>query len=136
MEPVLRIVAEELASAQQRDSALLHWMQQLAPHGVFTTDNDLRIQTWNHWLETHSGLPATAVVGRSLLEAFPELVTRKLADQFHRALTRAAASPAPPRRAPLQFLDVGLSEAKIRSAMPGYFSWAATKWGARKWGGC
>jgi hypothetical protein len=56
-------------------------------------------------------------------------------DEFHRALARAAALPAPPRRAPLQLTDVGLSEGKIRSAMPGYFSWAATKWGARIWGG-
>ncbi|HWA23768.1 MAG TPA: sulfotransferase [Caulobacterales bacterium] len=56
-------------------------------------------------------------------------------DEFHRALARAAALPASPRRAPLQLTDVGLSEGKIRSAMPGYFSWAATKWGARIWGG-
>lgn len=88
MEPALTIVPSEddAAHVANRDAALLHWMQQLAPHGIFTTDNELRIETWNHWLESHSGLPTEAVVGKSLLEMFPELVTRKVADQFRRAL--------------------------------------------------
>ncbi len=71
---------------ENRDAAILHWMQQLAPHGIFTTDTDLRIQTWNHWLEIHSGLPAAAVVGKPLFEAFLELVTRRLDNQYRRAL--------------------------------------------------
>jgi signal transduction histidine kinase len=65
---------------------MLHWMQQLAPHGIFTTDTDLRIQTWNNWLETHSGLSAAHVCGRPLVEVFPDLAARKLEDQYHRAL--------------------------------------------------
>ena len=65
---------------------MLHWMQQLAPHGIFTTDTNLYIQTWNSWLETHSGLSATEVCGRPLAEVFPELVMRKLDEQFRRAL--------------------------------------------------
>jgi signal transduction histidine kinase len=61
-------------------------MQQLAPHGIFTTDDDLRIQTWNHWLETHSGLSADKVIGRRLADAFPELAARQLEDHYRRAL--------------------------------------------------
>src|SRR5687767_5602620 len=68
-----------------REAAILHWMQQLAPHGIFTTDNELRIQSWNHWLEHHSGLAAETVLGKPLLEVFPDLVTRKLDAQFRRA---------------------------------------------------
>lgn len=87
MQPFLEVVPDEpKAGAACRNAALLHWMQQLAPHGVFTTDNELRIQTWNHWLESHSGLTEEAVKGKLLVEVFPELVTRKLAEQFHRAL--------------------------------------------------
>src|SRR6186713_3307707 len=86
MEPVLKLVPEDTNSVEQRGTALLHWMQQLAPHGIFTTDNDLRIQTWNHWLETHSGVAAGTVLGKPLFQVFPELVTRKLDAQFHRAL--------------------------------------------------
>lgn len=65
---------------------MLHWVQELAPHGVFTTDINLCVQSWNHWMVVHSGLTATDVIGRPLFELFPELVTRKLAEQFNRAL--------------------------------------------------
>src|SRR5215212_961830 len=86
MEPVLKIIPEDLSSVEQRGAALLHWMQQLAPHGIFATDNELRVQTWNHWLEAHSGLSAKNAIGKPLLELFPQLAARKLADQYHRAL--------------------------------------------------
>ncbi len=91
MESALKFVPEDTANAEHRDAALLHWMEQLAPHGVFTTDNELIIQTWNRWLETHSGLSADSVVGRPLLQGFPELVTRKLADPFHHAVEGQAS---------------------------------------------
>ncbi len=65
---------------------MLHWVQQLAPHGIFTTDTELRIRTWNNWLEIHSGLSASKVCGKLLVEVFPELLTRNLEKQFHRAL--------------------------------------------------
>ena len=88
MDPVLKIIpaSDESDRPENRDAALLHWMQQLAPHGIFTTDNELRIQTWNHWLETHGGFAAGAVLGKNVLEVFPELVGRRLAEQFQRAL--------------------------------------------------
>jgi signal transduction histidine kinase len=68
------------------EPAILQWMQQLAPHGILTTDTDLRIQTWNHWLEAHSGLSAQDTCGRPLLEVFPDLVTRRLDEHFRHAL--------------------------------------------------
>lgn len=74
------------AGPENRAAAILHWMEELAPHGIFTTDNELRIQTWNHWLETHSGVSAPAVVGKLLAEIFPDLVTRKLDAQYRRAV--------------------------------------------------
>lgn len=74
------------AISQNRDGAMLHWVQQLAPYGIFTTDNELRIQTWNHWLEGHSGQSADSVVGRPLLEVFPDLLTRKLDHHYLEAL--------------------------------------------------
>ena len=74
------------ADADSRNAAILYWMEQLAPHGIFTTDNQLRVRTWNHWLETHSGRSADSVMGQPLIEVFPELVTRKLDDQFRGAI--------------------------------------------------
>lgn len=70
--------------AQQ--SAMIAWTHDLAPFGVMTTDADLRIQFWNHWLEAHTGLRAIAVLGRPLFEIFPDLVPRGLDAHFQRAL--------------------------------------------------
>ena len=66
--------------------AMLGWMQDIAPYGLFTTDVKLVIRSWNQWLATHSGLSADAVIGRPLVEIFPDLVTRKLDGHFARAL--------------------------------------------------
>ncbi|MBA4138003.1 MAG: hypothetical protein C0518_11855 [Opitutus sp.] len=66
--------------------AMLEWMQDIAPYGILTTDAQLIVRTWNHWLVTHSGFSADAVIGQSLLELFPDLVGRKFDDYFQRAL--------------------------------------------------
>lgn len=66
--------------------ALLGWMEEVAPYGILTTDANLVIRGWNRWLATHSGFAAAAVVGRSLLEAFPDLLTRRADEHFSRAL--------------------------------------------------
>jgi signal transduction histidine kinase len=65
---------------------LLSWMQDIAPYGIFTTDGELVVRSWNHWLSTHSGLAAEEVIGRPLLALFPDLVARKLDTHFQRAL--------------------------------------------------
>ena len=65
---------------------MLSWIKELAPYGILTTDSNLIIRSWNEWLETHSGLAAPIVVGRPLLEVFPDLITRKLDAHFQRAL--------------------------------------------------
>lgn len=64
---------------------MLAWMQELAPYGIFTTDCNFRIKSWNEWLETHSGLAASLVIGRGVFEVFPDLRTRKLDEHFRRA---------------------------------------------------
>ena len=61
-------------------------MQEIAPFGLFTTDADLKIQSWNEWIENHSGLAAPLVIGRSLLHVFPDLAARKMDEHFRRAL--------------------------------------------------
>jgi PAS domain S-box-containing protein len=62
------------------------WLQAIAPYGILTTDRSLRIQTWNQWLVSHSGLSAAEVVGRSLVELFPDLEQRRLLSRFESAL--------------------------------------------------
>jgi len=65
---------------------MLAWVQAIAPYGIFTTDTDLRIRTWNQWLVTHSGMSADEVLGRSLTEVFPDVGERRLDEHFRRAL--------------------------------------------------
>jgi signal transduction histidine kinase/PAS domain-containing protein len=77
--------AQKKASGPHAD-ALVNWMQELAPYGLFTTDAELNIQSWNEWLETHSGLAAPFLLGRPLLEVFPELATRGMVDHFRKAI--------------------------------------------------
>jgi signal transduction histidine kinase len=78
--------AARSVESKLRDAAILHWMEELAPIGIFTTDNELRIKTWNYWLETHSARPASTVLGKPLFEVFPDLVTRQFDAYFHQAV--------------------------------------------------
>ena len=71
---------------EQLNAAILNWTNELAPHGIFTTDKDLRLTSWNHWLEFHSNLRAQQVVGRHLLDIVPTLSDRRLDEYFHDAL--------------------------------------------------
>jgi signal transduction histidine kinase len=73
-------------SVDMHQAAVLAWMDEIAPYGILTTDTQLVIRSWNEWLETHSGMAAPLMQGRLLVEAFPELRTRKLEEHFRRAL--------------------------------------------------
>lgn len=66
------------------NAAMLRWLDELSSQGVFTTDTELRIQSWNKWLVRQTGVAADAVVGRPLLEVYPELVSRGL-DRYYTA---------------------------------------------------
>src|SRR4051812_16685145 len=71
---------------KQLDEAILEWTLSHVPQGIFTTDVDLRITSWNHWLETHSHLGRDKAVGRPLVEIIPTLAERRLDDYFQSAL--------------------------------------------------
>ena len=63
----------------------------LGAWGVLTTDENLAISGWNRWLERHSGRKAEEMVGKPLLEAFPDLVVRSLDRYYRDALSGQAA---------------------------------------------
>lgn len=60
------------------NAAVLHWMHDLAAQGIITTDSDLNVVDWNNWMEEHTGERAHEVIGKNLLELFPELIERRL----------------------------------------------------------
>ncbi|HTD85927.1 MAG TPA: PAS domain S-box protein, partial [Candidatus Binatia bacterium] len=73
-------------TSEQLNNAILVWTHELAPHGIFTTDKELRITSWNHWLERHSSMRAEQVVGRPLIDIIPSLAERRLVEYFNDAL--------------------------------------------------
>lgn len=83
---VTTMPGETPISANDLDRAILHWMHELSPHGICATDTDLKIRSWNSWLEAASGLSKAEVIGKSLLESFPEIKARRLDAYFHKAL--------------------------------------------------
>ena len=68
------------------NAAVLHWMHDLAAQGIVTTDSELNVVEWNHWMETHTGKRASEVIGENLLDLFPELVERRLDRHYKWAL--------------------------------------------------
>jgi diguanylate cyclase (GGDEF)-like protein/PAS domain S-box-containing protein len=56
------------------------------PGGVLACDRDLRCLVWNTWLEEISGRLAVEVLGRRLVDAFPELRAQGLDGVLDRAL--------------------------------------------------
>ena len=66
--------------------AVSSWIQDIAPYGVFTTDSELRIRSWNQWLSSRGPWPAEKIIDRPLAEAFPELLTRRFMERYQRAL--------------------------------------------------
>ncbi|HYD80680.1 MAG TPA: diguanylate cyclase [Paucimonas sp.] len=46
--------------------------------GLIVLDADQRIVLWNDWMERHAQQPASAMLGRSLTELFPELANGRL----------------------------------------------------------
>lgn len=73
------------------NQAVEHWLDELADQGVFITDTQLKIMSWNHWLEIHSGLSATETIGRNLLEVYPELGKKRLERFYLQALNGQVA---------------------------------------------
>lgn len=66
--------------------ALPEWLQDLTGQGIVITDTALVIRGWNHWLEEHSGRRAADVLGRHLLDVYPDLVARRFDQSYQQAL--------------------------------------------------
>src|SRR5688500_7835073 len=68
------------------NAAVLHWMHDLAAQGILTTNSELKVVEWNHWMEEHTGKTEGDVIGKNLLEVFPELIQRRLDRNYKWAL--------------------------------------------------
>ncbi|MBW4494943.1 MAG: PAS domain S-box protein [Oscillatoria princeps RMCB-10] len=75
-----------LNSVADLREAILQGLNNVADLGIFTTDAQLNISSWNHWLEIHSRRSAKEMLGRSLLEAYPQMAERRLERFYQQAL--------------------------------------------------
>lgn len=62
-----------LAAIGAESVVVLQELGELLEVGIVTLDRELVVRGWNRWLAAASGTPAAAIVGRPLLELFPEL---------------------------------------------------------------
>lgn len=60
-------------------SKLLDFIVDRTHAGIFVVDRDLKIVLWNQFMEVHSERKAENLLGKNLLEAFPELPRKWLA---------------------------------------------------------
>jgi PAS domain S-box-containing protein len=79
-------MADELVARDAFAAGVLRWFENHATQGLFTTDRDLRIRTWNRWMVTETGLTFDAVIGRPLFEVAPTLVERGFDAHYRDAL--------------------------------------------------
>jgi PAS domain S-box-containing protein len=68
------------------NSAVLYWMRDVAAQGIVTTDSELNVVEWNHWMEEHTQKRPSDVIGKNLLDLFPELIERRLDRHYKWAL--------------------------------------------------
>ena len=73
------------------NAALLRWLNELSNQGIFTTDRDFVIRSWNAWLTRMTGCAPADAIGRSLFEVQPDLAVRGL-DRYYRAALEGQAS--------------------------------------------
>jgi hypothetical protein len=67
-------------------NAILRWSNEHGDRGFFTTDTELKIQSWNGWLEATTGVAATDAIGRPLFDVLPSLTDRGLDHHYSEAL--------------------------------------------------
>lgn len=62
-------------------------MRLTSPIGIFTTDVNLNITSWNDWLVQTTGLSEDSVIGLPVTRVIPEIEKKGLYDRFHNVLT-------------------------------------------------
>jgi signal transduction histidine kinase/ActR/RegA family two-component response regulator len=67
-------------------ASVVRWVSEDTHQGFFVTDAQLRVVLWNRWMEIHSCRTASDVVGRSLLELFPDVAERGIKEYYQSAL--------------------------------------------------
>ena len=59
------------ASPTLLNTAMLRWLDELSGQGVFITDTELVVRSWNRWLERFTALPSANVMAGRSCSCFP-----------------------------------------------------------------
>ncbi len=54
--------------------------------GIFITNSDLIIRSWDSWMTSATGVSAESAIGAGLVSLFPELEKRGMLARFERVL--------------------------------------------------
>src|SRR5262245_10431443 len=65
--------------------------------GIFTTDRDLIIVSWDEWLSANTGIPAAQARGKHLRDLVPDYEQRGLDRAFKRSLDEGVVEILAPR---------------------------------------
>jgi PAS domain S-box-containing protein len=68
------------------EAAMLEWAQNHGDRGLYTTDTELQVKSWNSWLTAATGVTPADAIGQPLLELIPSLVERGLDQAYREAL--------------------------------------------------
>ena len=66
--------------------ATLRWFDEHATGGIFTTDVELRVRSWNQWLRAATGIAEAHAVGRPLFDVMPAFRQRGFDRYYDEAL--------------------------------------------------
>lgn len=83
---MLKVAVDPPSALNALNAAALDWVKAHPPYGVVIIDMHSRVQGWNPWMVLHSGRAVNEVVGRHLIDVFPDLVERGLSSHFDEAL--------------------------------------------------
>src|SRR5215211_2637249 len=64
--------------------------------GIFTTDANLTIRSWDAWLVKATGIPMDVARGQSLVALFPDLEARGMVARFGRVLANGVVEVLAP----------------------------------------
>ena len=64
--------------------------------GVFTTDAQLVVRTWDAWMERATAISAEAARGKPLVSLVPEIETRGLINRFRNVLSTGVVEALAP----------------------------------------
>src|SRR4051812_28848480 len=99
------------------NAAMLRWFDELSNQGIFTTDTDLVVRSWNQWLVRHTKLLSTDVIGRSILDIYPDISARGIDRYYQSALAGEVSVLAQPFHRYLLHVS-GRTGSPTASAMP------------------